>query len=136
MAVGYVEVAGTWELGWSAPKTEMDLWWSVMRTYEIPFLHMTPVTGLRHKMLMEHDSFEDMVAATDLTPVFVDENAECELADFEHPENALYLFGKATYSPFSNLSDGKQALHIKAPKPGMLWPHQCLAIVMNDRVRR
>lgn len=128
-----IEVGGTWELGWSAPKTEMDLWWAVMRTYEIPMLHMTPVSGVKHKMLTEHDSFEAMLATTELTPVFVDENAECELMEFEHPQDALYLFGKATYSPFSQLALGYHALRIEAPKVGMLWPHQALALVMHDR---
>ena len=109
-----------------------------MRTYEIPTLHMCPVSGLKHKMLREHSTFEDMLDYTvGLTPVFVDENAPTELGDLQaHPEDALYIFGKATYSPFTNMAlQGKHAIRIAAPKMGMLWPHQALAIVMDHRMR-
>jgi hypothetical protein len=131
-----IEVAGTWEYGWSAPKTEFDLWWAVMRTYDIPMLHMTPRSGYQHRMLTEHDTFEELLGATDLTPVFVDENAECDLRDFEHPENALYVFGKANYSPFTNLAAQGLSVRVNAPTLGMLWPHQAFAVVMHDRGQR
>lgn len=127
-----IEIAGTWELGWSAPTTEMVLWWAVMRSYDITKLHMTPRSGLRHRLLEEHDNW-DSILDTSLTPVFVDEKANCELRDFQHPEKALYIFGKAAYSPFSNLAKNHCSIRIDCPKLGMLWPHQALAVVMNDR---
>lgn len=131
-----VEVAGTWEFGWSAPKTEFDLWWAVMRSYDIPMLHMAPRSGFQHKMLSEYDSLESLLSETaDLTPVFVDENAECELADFEHPENALYVFGRANFHTFLLYGKGHKSVRIDCPKPGMFWPHQTLAVVMDHRYR-
>lgn len=130
-----IQVAGTWELGWSAPHTEMTQWWSVMRSFEIPMLHMTPVSGLDHKLLREHTSFDEMLdeAGRDLTPVFVHEDGECELRDFVHPDNALYVFGKANFSPFAAYGKGELSVRIDCQKMGMLWPHQALAIVMYDR---
>ena len=130
-----VEVAGTWELGWSAPKTEMDLWWAVMRSYDIQMLHMTPVSGLQHKMLTEYDSYDDILETTELTPVFVHEGAETELDDFVHPDDALYVFGKANFSPFAAFGEGRASVRIDCPQPGMFWPHQALALVMRHRGR-
>lgn len=130
-----IHVAGTWEFGWSAPKTEFDLWWSVMRSYEIPMLHMTPRSGYQHRMLTEHGSWEEMLEHTDLTPVFVHEDAEVEVADFEHPYDALYVFGKANYSALAVHGQSHASVRIDCPKLGMLWPHQALAIVMDHRVR-
>lgn len=128
-----VEVAGFWDMGWSAPMTEMDQWWAVMRSYEILKLHMTPASGLQHKMLTEHATFEDILESTELTPVFVDENAECELRDFVHPADALYVFGKANYAPFHTHGLGWPGVKIDCPVRGMFWPHQALALVMRDR---
>jgi hypothetical protein len=129
-----VEVAGTWDMGWSAPMTEMDQWWAVMRSYEIPMLHMTPASGLQHKMLTEHASFEEIISCRpELTPVFVHEDGEIEVTEFDHPESALYLFGKANFSPFVIHGEGHQSVRIACPKMGMLWPHQALAIVMYNR---
>lgn len=134
-----VEVAGTWEFGWSAPKTEFDLWWGVMCSYGIPLLHMTPCSGFQHKMLMEHNGWDEMMFRTwtdvELTPVFVHEEADTELADFEHPENALYVFGRANFHAFSVYGQDHKAVRIDCPKLGMLWPHQALAIVMDHRLR-
>jgi hypothetical protein len=130
-----IEVAGTWDYGWAAPKTEFDQWWAVMRSYEIPMLHMTPASGMKHRMLTEHDSFEDMLKSTELTPVFVDEDADVELEDFDHPDNALYVFGKANYSPARTHGKGYMSVRIDCPKVGMFWPHQALALVMRERGR-
>lgn len=126
-----IELAGTWDLGYSAPITEMDHWWAVMRTYNIEALHMTPISGLRHKMLVEHDNW-NFLKETHLTPVFVDETAGVALAEFEHPKDALYIFGKANYAPFLNYGEGHLAVRIETPTLGMLWPHQAAAIVLQD----
>lgn len=134
-----VEIAGTWDFGWSAPKTEFDQWWAVMRSYEIPMLHMCPRSGMKHQMLMEHESFDELLMRTwttvELTPVFVDEDADVELEDFIHPENALYIFGKANYSPAKTHGKDHLGVRIDCPTMGMLWPHQALAQVMRERGR-
>lgn len=103
-----------------------------MRSFGIDTLHMTPVSGFKHKMLKEHASWESILD-TDLTPVFVDENADVELSDFSHPENALYVFGKANYAPLSTHGVGHLAVRVDCYQTGMLWPHQALAVVMYNR---
>lgn len=130
-----VEVAGTWDTGWSAPLTEIIQWWAVMRSYEIPMLHMCPVSGIKHNMLTEHNNFDSLLRTTSLTPVFVDEDADVELEDFDHPDNALYIFGKANFSPRVVYGTGHLSVRIDCPKTGMFWPHQALALVMRDRGR-
>jgi len=131
-----VEVAGTWELGWSAPITEAVMWEMVMREFGVTQLHMTPVTGISKRWIKEYSTFKDLLDSTDLIPVFLDENGATELAEFEHPNNALYVFGKGTYSPFSSLAKEHISVRIDSVKPGMLWPHQALAIVLYDRSQK
>lgn len=131
-----VEVAGLWEFGWSAPMTEYEQWWAVLRSFEIETLNMAPVSGIVKNGVSEYATIKEIIEdKPHLTPVFVDENAECELRDFVHPDDALYIFGKANHSPFSNLALGWPAVRIDVPKTGMFWPHQALAIVMRERGR-
>lgn len=128
-----IEVAGLWELGWSAPITEADQWDMVMRSFGVETLNMVPISGINKRWINEYPTMDALLADSDLTPVFVDENGEQELSEFEHPENALYVFGKATYSPFSNQAKQHLSVRIDCLKMGMLWPHQAAAIVLHDR---
>jgi hypothetical protein len=131
-----VEVAGHWELGWSAPLTEAIQWEMVMREFGVERLNMTPISGIDARWVTEYPSMEELLADRPLTPVFVDEGARCTLETFEHPDEALYVFGKGTYSPFSAMAKDHLSVRIETVKPGMMWPHQALAIIMYDRSRR
>lgn len=129
-----IEVAGLWELGWSAPMTEAIQWEYAMREFGIERLNMTPISGVYKRWIHEYNHTEAILAdRSHLTPVFVDENAETELSDFKHPENALYLFGKGTYSPFSSKASEHLSVKINSTQPGLMWPHQALAVVMYHR---
>jgi len=132
-----IEAAGLWELGWSAPITEAVLWEYVMREFGVERLNMAPVSGIDKRWIYEYENVELLLNdRSHLTPVFVDENATTELLEFDHPNDALYLFGKGTYSPFSAMAEEHLSLKIKSTKPGLMWPHQALAVVMYDRVSR
>ena len=131
-----VEVAGMWELGWSAPITEVTQWEMVMREFGLERLNMTPVSGIKNRRVAEYPTMGELVDDSSLEPVFVDERGETALQDFDHPEDVMYVFGKITYSPFSDLVKKHRSIRIETPKPGMLMPHQALAIVMYDRGRK
>ena len=129
-----VEVAGIWELGWSAPITEIDLWDMVLRSFGVERLNMTPVSGINTKWVYEYAEMDDLLLdRSELTPVFIDEKAGTELRDFDHPENALYVLGKVSYSPFNRMAENHLSVRIDCKKPGMFMPHQALAIVLRDR---
>ena len=116
---------------------EVTEWEMMLREFGVDTLNMTPVSGIaapwgNKPWLTEHASIEDVVAANStLTPVFVDENATVELSDFEHPENALYIFGRAGFAPV--IPEGAQSVKIVTPCPGCLWAHQACAVVLLDR---
>jgi hypothetical protein len=132
-----VEVAGHWELGWSAPITELELWRMAARSFGLSSINMTPISGIAARFVHEYASTDSMIGAfPDLTPVYIDEGGEVELSDFVHPQDALYVFGKATYSPFSARSKKGISVRIDCPKMGLLWPHQAMALVLYDRERK
>lgn len=132
-----IEVAGIWEIGRSVPIMEADLWKCALRSYGLKTLNMTPITGIHAPWIAEFNSVDEILAAyPDHQPVFVDERAGTELEDFDHPESALYVFGRSCYSPFSDMANGHLSLRIDCTQTGMLWPHQCLPMILRHRAKQ
>jgi len=134
-----IEVAGLWELGWSVPIMEADMWEYVLKEFGIEKLNMTPITGIDKQWITEYSNLEELIYnKQDLIPVFVDEKGEVELSDFVHPENALYVFGKGNWSPFNNYAHvyDCKSVRIDSIKPGCLWPHQALALILYNRSKK
>jgi hypothetical protein len=136
-----IKVAGCWELGWNTPIKEVDLWETMLRDFCVEHWYMEPVSGIVGHDVCEIASLETLVEderALGITIVFVDEKGETPLADFEHPQNVLYILGKASYSPLKALGrDGDLSVRIETPaQAALLWPHQAIAIVLYDKIRK
>ena len=132
-----IKIAGVWELGWNAPLSEYDLW-LFLRDFAVDEWYMSPVSGISKRDVTEVPCITDAIEANpDLTPVYVDEKGETPLRSFQHPENPLYVFGKVGKSPWS--ANGKKGISVRIETPGehgLIWPHQCLAIVLYDRISK
>jgi hypothetical protein len=134
-----VKVAGLWELGWNTPIKEMDLWEYPLREFNVSELIMSPVSGIKAKVTEVPTIEEAIQNNPELVPVFCHEQGEYELSEFKHPEEALYIFGKANCSPFNNLHKPKGSLSLQVRTPsskGMLWPHQAASIILYDRSQK
>jgi hypothetical protein len=133
-----IKVCGNWELGWNTPIMEYELWAYMLQDYGVDEWIMSPVSGIDKPNITEIATTEKVVLANpDLTPVYLDEKAEISLDDFVHPENALYILGKASYSPW--MAAGSTGLSIKIDTPhgvGGLWPHQAVNLVLYDRNKK
>ena len=139
-----IKVAGMWELGWCAPLTEFDLWAFPLRDFGVAEWIMAPVSGVQKKVT-EVERINDAIEANpELTLVFVDEKGETPLQEFEHPEDALYVLGRANFSPLANRrgvlqETGRKFVSVRietAESKGLLWPHQAIAIVLYDRANK
>lgn len=129
-------IAGLWELGWNTPISEIELWHLMLRDFGVDEFFMTPISGIKSNHVTEKASLEEIIEANkDKTIVFVDERAETELSDFEHPKNALYVFGKANFSPLLGMKkDNHLSVRIDTNQDkGLLWPHQAASIILYDR---
>ncbi len=119
---------------------ESDLWRFLCRAFDVRMLHIAPVSGIACKpFLREHATLDDILNQhRDHAIVFFDERAEILLTDFDHPETALYVFGKANYSPLlSHARDDDHAVRIETvDHRGLLWSHQAAAIALHDRRRQ
>jgi len=134
-----IKVAGCWELGYSTPLIEFDHWAFMLRDFGVDEWYMAPVSGINKRVTELRDVLEALDLNPDLTPVYVDENGEIPLPSFTHPEHAIYLTGKAGYSPW--VAAGRpagQSVRIptqrETPSKGLLWPHQALSILFYDRL--
>lgn len=134
-----IKVAGCWELGYNTPLVEFDQWAFPLRDFGVDQFIMTPVSGIDRKKFFKEDVDIPAVIEnnSDLVPVYFDEKATTLLEDFEHPENALYILGKASYSPW--IADGSKGIAVKIPTAfngGLLWPHQVIVLALYDRMMK
>lgn len=135
-----IKVAGFWDLHWNTPIKEIDLWEYPLRDFGVDQHYMIPISGIDNKKVHERQEINEVLDKNrDMTIIFCDERANTLLKDFEHPENALYVFGKANYSPFLNLArEGDLSLKIETVRPqgGLLWGHQAASIILYDRLMK
>ena len=132
-----VKVVGAWEFGWSTPIMEYDLWHFTMRDFAVDQWIMTPISGITQQNITERFNIPNVVSNNPtLTPIYVDENGEADLEVFVHPADCLYIFGKASYSPWVAAgSPANSSVKIVTPlQAGLLWPHQAAGIVLYDRL--
>jgi len=129
-----VRVAGMWEMGWKAPISEHDVWSYMLRDFAADEWIMCPVSGIDSNKVTEMATLADVVAAAPETIVIVDEKGEIPLHEFEHPDDALYVIGKTSYSPMA-LGTGL-SVYVETPTgaQGLLWSDQVIALVLYDRM--
>lgn len=131
-----VKIAGCWELAWQAPLNEYELWIHPMREFDIEELNMVPITGISKSRVNEYNDITEILALyEDMVHVYVDESAEETLDTFIHPENALYVMGKTSFSPYlTHKRPQDMAVKIQSVKnTGGFWSHQAAAIILYDR---
>lgn len=128
-----VKIVSYWEQGWNTPIKEYDLWHFPTRDFQVDELIMMPISGI-DAQVTEYKSFDD-IDVSDCTVVWVDENGEEYLDDFEHPENAVYVFGRAGLAPMKvHKKEGDKTLKIRTPEDkGLLWGHHAMVLVLYDR---
>ena len=125
-----VRIVGLWELGWFAPITEQALWQFPLREFDISEWMMIPETGLPGIQQVK-----DVQDALDERPaVFLDEKGDVPLAEFSHPDDVTYVFGKSGRSVLPEMRPGDISVKVETPtSQGMMWAHQTLVVVLHDR---
>jgi len=134
-----VRIAGFWDLEWNTPIKEIDKWKFMNQDFMVNKFYMTPVSGIINPTVFEFNNFDEILHECNIdgyTPVYVDERSTVPLTTFQHPENALYIFGKARYNPVDQFkTDSDLWVRIDTPSgsPGLLWGDQVAAIILYDR---
>jgi hypothetical protein len=136
-----ITVVGTWDLAWNTPIKEADLWSFALREYDVDSWWMSPVSGIASgiSFLGEDPQMEPRLRSEieqGRTLVYVDESGDVDLADFAHPNDACYVLGKPTFSPWRAFSRSMAGNSVRIATPrdlGGFWPSQAIAIVLHDR---
>lgn len=130
-----IKIAGIWEIGWTTPIMEMDLWRFMIAEFNVDEFIMSPISGIANNLVKEVVSLDQAIHDNPhLNVVHVTADADVDLTDFAHPLDALYLFGTANHDTVSCMEVGHQAVRIPTlTNQGGFWPHQAAAIILYDR---
>lgn len=147
-----VKVAGYWDLWFSHRESEFDISWRFMlKHFAVDEVILMPDLGTCEKISLDDsevalvemaDVHELLAANSHLTPVLVDERGTTHLHDFQHPTDALYIFGRTGGNPWDQLPDwtGATVLVESAPEQmntsAWLHPNQACSIVLYDRLAK
>lgn len=130
-----VKIAGCWDaLMLPSPAVEYKSRWKFLVTgFNLDGIYMAPVTGNEH--VIEVENIMDAVAANpDLVPVLVDECSPNRLQSFEHPSDAIYIFGRTGMSFFGGWEGESVSIEHPGELTSYLQPDQAAAVVLYDRV--
>jgi hypothetical protein len=147
-----IRTIGHWELGWNTPIKEAELWNLLLRDFGVSDWYMWPVSGIRHneKRSVNLHEFHDLKSILDF---IIQDTPETEhvyfepynpvqhpeqgisLENFEHPKDVVYIFGSAHFNPTMYKRPQDHLVQIPTiHNKGVLWPHQCLAVCLYDRL--
>lgn len=128
-----VVVGAVWEQGWFDQDTEVNLWKFPLRDLGVDEFAMTPILETKDKKVKQFYSVEQLVQHYSLPTIVCTEDGDIELEDFNHPENALYLFNRTSGGELPITPDYTLKIKTKLDK-GLLWGHQAAAIILHNRL--
>jgi len=146
-----IKVAGYWDIWFSHKENEYDICWRFMlkhfgvdQAIMLPQLNVSSRIQLDHTEveLIEMDSIEDVINLNiNLVPIMIDERGATSLKTFEHPDNALYIFGRTGENAMDKFDVWNgHSVYIDSVEScnGMplLHPHQACSIVLYDRMTK
>ena len=140
-----VTIVGHWELSWNTPIKEAELWAIPMRDFGVYEWRMWPVSGILNQEQQVHlTEYPDLDVALKGLPgrrVFLEADghfplATTQLHEYEHPEDAVYIFGSAHFNAaLARRTDADDAVQVPTVEnAGALWPHQVMVAVLYDRL--
>jgi len=144
-----VKVVGHWEIGYMAPIMEHHFWGLPLWDFGVTEWYMWPVSGIKNNIrktnLYEKETLKEILEINkDVKHIYVEPynpaypitNCGTDLREFEHPKDALYIFGSAHYNPLA-AHKREEDLAVTIPtiqNAGVLWANQCVVMILYDRI--
>jgi len=116
-----VTLLALWERGWFDLKVESFMWRQLANAYDV-----------EHRLCEAILDFGGLQGER----VFLDPFKGESLDEFEHPEDVVYVFGKAEDNNHRHIQHTDGVVRICTPKPCDLFAIQAAAIVLDDRRRK
>lgn len=133
-----VTVLGLWEHDWmDAERTERRLWKQTIQAFAVDQWCMAPVRGGPFTSPIQYTSTEEMLAShpgpkTFLIPSTTLKGAS-SLKNYEHPENAIYVFGNVPDNLVRYVTDADDVVNIETPVGAALFAVAAMSMVLYDR---
>ncbi len=134
-----VTVLGMWESKWmEAERTERLLWKQTINAFAVSQWAMCNVHGGPFTSPSQYADLESMLAAHPEPKTFLIPPDRFEgslsLANYVHPENAIYVFGNTNQSMTGHVTDDDDVVSICTPVFADMFGHAVLAVVLYDRM--
>lgn len=135
-----ITILGLWETVWMGPRTERRVWQQTMYSFKVDRWAMTALKDAQTAPWTYPVPFEDvgeMLAAYPGKKTFLmcpDRMESQDLIEYEHPEDAIYVFGNNAQNLVKFVSDEDDVVTINTPWDGTLFAHCAAPIVLYDRM--
>lgn len=110
------------EPGWFDPRADLQMWRHLTRAYKVGY------------ELLDWDQMPEFAEGEAI--VILDEQGTVELGDFEHPENAVYVFGHTHQNDLINIPHDHSVVIDTPDREPCLFGIQAAAIILEDRKRK
>lgn len=132
-----ITLVSLWESGWLDQSVEAFMWRQLVEAFGVDRLIFCPEALERRKRPEQFPDLDAALADTEGTPVYLIPQHGQALQLFEHPEDAVYIFGNACQSNINNARrDGTIIVQVPTPKPVDFFAVNAAAMVLYDRMMK
>lgn len=132
-----IELLAAWEEGWLQPDTEAFIWRQLCNAFDVDKCMAVPRRIPVRTSVFQYDCIQDALGESTCEPIYLMPAKTVKgdnLATFEHPENACYIFGRAGENNKRHMQEGDRAVTIYSPKNVDIFAVNAAAIVLYDRM--
>lgn len=128
-----ITLVGLWEEGWLDYKTEAFMWKQLLSAYAVDKFVMCPARLPPRTNLLQFDDVSSALSELQGVRVYLDPFGGEPLHDFKHPEDAIYIFGRAGDNNHRHISQEDNVVKIQTPKRVDFFAICAASIVLYDR---
>jgi hypothetical protein len=114
-----VILAALREKGWFDVRTEKMMWSNLSRSYNAEYQLVS--------------TFEEIQYPNNAKIIILDESADILLEEFQHPENAVYVFGRSTLNQIQDNVPHDYAVRLRTPNPKDIFGISVACAVLFSR---
>lgn len=132
-----ITVLGIWEPTWMEPRVERRVWSQTIVSFEIDTWAMAGGDKPKWTIPAHYSEIGDMVDCYPGRKTFLIAEGRTDsvsLPDYQHPEDAIYVFGNTPNNLVRLVRDMDDVVSIPTPYNATMFAHCALPIVLYDRM--
>lgn len=132
-------VVGLWDDMWMLERAERRVWRQTIEPFKVDEWIMVPDKGTTTHRPTQVNTIEEALDQTVGTRIFLTHPSTFEgldLMTFQHPKDAVYIFGNTANSLASHMREQDLAVSIYTPSRGDMFGHVVLPVVLFSRLEQ